>query len=250
MVRGLYTAGTGMAVQRNKMDVLTNNVVNSETTGFKKDYVISTSFEEVMLERINDPNVLYQSREVGPYNFGTHVDFLMTDFQIGAFEVTNKSTDLALATDGFFVVETEAGERYTRSGSFAVDVDGFLVNGDGHYVLGQNGRIAVGSDEFTVAADGTVTAGDMQERLRIAAFEDNAVLRKQGDNLYYLYEGEAAEAEGVVVKQGYLEASNVSVADEMVDMISIYRVYEANQRILSMIDDTLGMATTQLGSLS
>lgn len=245
MVRGLYTAATGMAVQRNRMDVVTNNLVNAETTGFKKDTLVTSSFSQVMLYRINDPSVnIYGSNEVGPYNHGTHIDELFTAFAPGVLESTGKSTDFAIEGEGFFAVETENGERYTRSGNFKVDEAGYLVTSDGNYVLGENGRINVGNQNFSVAPDGTVTgATGESDKLRLVTFNEPGVLRKQGDNLYYAYGGAAAApADGAKVKQFAQENSNVNVADEMVDLMTLYRKYEANQKVVSMTDNTLGLA--------
>lgn len=247
MVRGLYTAATGMAVQQNKMDVLTNNIVNAETTGFKKDSLVNSAFDEVMLKRIHDPNVnIYGGDEVGGYSSGTHIDELFTDFSEGNLENTEKPTDLALAGEGFFVIETPEGERYTRSGNFSVDEQGYLVTKDGNYALGDNGRIQVGSADFSVALDGSISTGD---RLRIVTFPNLGVLRKQGNNLYYPYEGAAAvPAQEFQVRQGVQENSNVAMENEMVDMVTVYRKYEASQKIVSLTDQTIGLAVN-LGKL-
>lgn len=247
MVRGLYTAATGMVVQQNKMDVLTNNIVNAETTGYKTDTLVNSTFQEEMLKRINDPNLnLYGGVQVGGYSYGTHVDELVTDFSEGSLENTGKSTDLAIVGDGFFAVETPDGERYTRSGNFSVDGNGYLVTEDGNYVLGENGRMQVGSTEFAVSPDGTCSNGD---RLRLVTFDDSGVLRKQGNNLYYVYGGATAvPAANAQIRQGAQESSNVSMEDEMVDMVTVYRKYEASQKIVSMTDDSMGLAVN-LGKL-
>jgi len=245
MIRGLYTAATGMMVQRNKMDVLTNNIVNAETTGFKKDTLTTSTFDQVMLRRVNDPSVsIYGSSNVGTYSFGTHIDELVTSFSEGSMEETGRSTDMAIVGDGFFAVETPNGERYTRSGNFAVDSGGYLVTQDGNYVLGENGRIYVGSTDFNVAANKAVTGGLANEdMLRIVTFDDTGLLRKEGNNLYYAYGGAAAvPATDAAIRQGAQESSNVEISDEMVDMISVYRKYEASQKIVDMTDDTLGLA--------
>lgn len=252
MVRGLYTSATGMTVQRGKMDVLTNNIVNAETTGFKSDNLITSSFSQTMLSRINDPNIsIIGSESVGGYNYGTHVDELVTDFSGGTLEETGKKTDLALVGDGFFTVETAGGQvRYTKSGNFTVNSAGYLVTEDGGYVLGENGRINVGSKDFSVSAEGNVT-GDTAapDRLKIVTFNDLGVLRKEGNNLYSVY-GNAApvQATGTTVRQGALEGSNINVSDEMVDMISVYRKYEASQKIVSMTDKSLEL-TVNLGRI-
>lgn len=251
MIRGLYTATTGMMVERNKMDVLTNNIVNAETTGYKSDNVATSAFDKVMLERINDPNVSIVGTNAGPYSWGTHVDEKVTDFTEGTLEETGRSTDLAISGGGFFTVETDAGDRYTRNGNFVVNSEGYLTTEDGNYVLGQSGRVWVGDDGFNVAEDGTVTASDgTTNKLSLAEFDDTAALRKQGGNLYYIYGGAAArEATGSKVRQGMQESSNVSAADSMVDMMTVYRKYEACQRVVSMNDETLGLAVNKIGSL-
>lgn len=246
MVRGLYTAATGMTVQRNRMDVLTNNIVNAETPGYKADSLITSTFTEVMLQRINDPNIsIVGAKTVGGYTFGTHVDELVTSFTGGTLEQTDRYTDLALVGNGFFTVEAEDGQiRHTRSGNFAVDGAGYLVTQDGEYVLGQNGRIYVGPAKFNVSATGEIT-GDtaVPDFLEIVEFPDPGVLRKTGNNLYTVY-GDAAPVPSpeTAVRQGMLEGSNVDISEEMVDMISVYRKYEASQKIANMTDKTLEMA--------
>ena len=251
MLRGLYTAATGMATQRSRMDVVTNNIVNAQTTGFKKDDVMSSSFEKVMLDETGDPNVLSTANEVGPYSFGTHVNQVYTDFSDGSPEQTDRNCDLAISGDGFFAVQTPQGERYTRAGNFEVDSQGYLVTSDGYSVLGSNGPIKVGSENFSVDSEGNVTAGGSRAgTLRIVSFADTGTLRKQGDNLYYANGGGTpTAAKGYQILQGYQESSNVGIADEMVDMMTIYRAYEANQKVLSMTDETLGLAVNNLGNL-
>ena len=246
MVRGLYTAAAGMTVQRNKMDVLTNNVVNAETAGFKSDNLITSTFTEVMLSRINDPNIsVIGSDTVGGYSYGAHVEELMTDFSAGLLEDTGKYTDLALTGDGFFTVQTAGGQiRYTRSGNFTVNADGFLVTQDGGFVMGQNGKIYVGAGKFSVSGTGEISGTTaIPDTLDIVSFADTGVLRKQGDNLYGVYgDAQPVRMENAAVRQGTLEASNVDISGEMVDMISVYRKYEANQKIANMTDKTLELA--------
>jgi flagellar basal-body rod protein FlgF len=252
MVRGLYTAATGMTVQRNKMDVLTNNIVNAETTGYKSDSLVTSTFDEVMLNRINDPNIsIVGSNAVGGYDYGSHIDERITDFSSGALEQTNKATDIALSGDGFFTIETADGQiRYTKSGNFSVNSEGYLVTQDGGFVLGKNGRIQVGSSDFSVSAKGEVTgATAVSDTLNIVSFTDTGVLRKEGDNLYSIY-GSATPVQSTdtTVRQGMLESSNVDVTTEMIDMISVYRNYEASQKIVSMTDKTLEL-TVNLGRI-
>lgn len=254
MQRGLYIAGTGMMVQRRLMENVTSNITNVETTGYKKNYLITHSFDEVMLERYNDTRVTDQNGTrryayAGPLTFGTLVDQKYMDFTQGSFENTDLSTDLAIAGDGFFVLDTPAGERYTRSGGFALTVDGYLCDPSGNYLMGRNGRIHVGTDDFGVNAKGEITVdGNYIDTIRIVQFEDNNSLLSQGSNIYTATE-EPMEGTDYEIKQYFLENSNASVSREMVDMLTVYRAYETNQRILTMIDETLGKAVNEIGAL-
>ncbi len=251
MIRSMYIAGTGMLVQRKKMDVVVNNIVNAETTGYKSDRLLSRSFNDMMIDRINDPSVLNYSTEIGPLNTGVHIDEVLTGFAQGDLEDTGKATDLALQGDGFFVVSTPAGNRYTRDGNFSVSSQGYLVNSDGYPVVGSRGMVYVGNGGFSVDAKGNVTVGNNTvNQLQIVSFADVNSLRKIGNNLYMNYGGSAIiPAGGTTVKQGSLEGSNVDLADQMVEMLQISRSYEANQRIVQMLDETLGKAVNDVGKV-
>lgn len=266
MLRGMYTAGTGMLLQRRMMENITHNITNADTTGYKKEYVVSHSFDEVMIRRINDPHVISHrltagnawmapftrvaGRQVGPLNLGTQIDQLYINFETGAFDGTERPTDFALAGDVFFVVQTEAGERYTRCGAFYIDEAGYLVDGEGNFLLGQNGPVYVGGLNFQVNELGDVIInGTATDRIRVVSFEDNGQLRKQGSNLFYSLEEPLAAANPHRILQGVLEMSNVDIAREMVDMITVFRTYETNQRMLTMIDETAGKAVNEIGRL-
>jgi len=250
MVRGLYIAGTGMLLQRRRMETITNNIVNAETTSYKKEYNIAHSFDEVMTRRINDNRAMVPGRIVGPLNLGTQVDQLYIDFTQGALEGTERFTDLALVGDAFYVVETADGERYTKTGHFYINDGGFLIDGDGNLLLGNNGPINVGGINFSVDSQGNVfTADGYVDTIRVVSFADNEQLRRQGNNLYYSLEPPLAEANPYTIAQGFLEMSNVDIGREMVDMLAMYRTYETNQRMITMIDETVGRAVNDIGRL-
>ena len=124
MLRCFYTAGTGMLVQRDRMEVLANNLTNVDTTAYKSDLLISSTFKDMMIERLNDPNVVSTTNSVGALGTGTHIEEVYTSFVQGSVEETNRSCDFALEGDGFFVVSTSDGIRYTRDGSFSVNSAG------------------------------------------------------------------------------------------------------------------------------
>ena len=258
MVRGLYIAGTGMLIQRRKMETITNNVTNADTTGYKKEYFTSHTFDDVLARRINDhtgrvlndSTIMTHGRRVGPLNLGTQVDQLYIDYSMGALEGTERTTDLALIGDGFFVIQTDAGERYTKAGAFYLNDEGYLVDGEGQFLLGTNGPIYVGGLNFRVDQQGNVfTPEGLSDTIRVVSFEDNEQLRRQGSNLYYSLEEPMAAANPYTIAQGFIEMSNVDIGREMVDMIAMYRTYETNQRFVTMIDETVGRAVNEIGRL-
>jgi flagellar basal-body rod protein FlgG len=146
MLRSFYTAGTGMLTQRDRMEVLTNNLTNADTSGYKSDSLILGSFKNMMIERLNDPNG--GSAEVGQLGNGAHINKVVTSFEQGNLEGTGRSLDFALEGTGFFVLSTPEGDRYTRDGSFSVSSNGYLTSSNGYYVQGSNGRIYVGGDDL------------------------------------------------------------------------------------------------------
>ncbi len=249
MLRSLYIAGTGMITQRAKMDVITNNIANLDTVGYKNDEMISRSFSDLLLYQINDPDVVNQRKEVGPLNTGIHIDQVFTDYTQGPLEETDVQTDLAIQGEGFFAVSTPQGVRYTRSGNFAVNSNGYLITQDGYYVQGQGGgNLQVGTGDFTVANDGTVTAGGQTVgKLRLVTFENLTDLRKTGNNLYTTYNNaQPVDVANPDIKQGWQEGSNVDMATVMVNMLSTQRSYQSNQQIVKMVDETLGKTVNEI----
>lgn len=252
MLRSLYLSATNMLVQRKKVDVITNNIANMDTAGYRSDSLISRSFEDMLLQRVNDPSVVNRYNEVGELNTGVHIDEIITSFTEGSVEFTDRTSDLAIAGEGFFAIATTAGERYTRDGNFAVDNEGYLVTSDGNRVAGRNGFLRVNSLDFTVDTQGNVTnaEGDNVGSLKIVTFADTGGLRKTGNGLFVNYTNQAAQvAEDPVVQQGCLETSNTDITSEILDMMSASRTYETSQRMVKMIDETLGKAVNEIGKV-
>ena len=247
MLRSLYISGTSMLAQQKRMDVVTNNIANIQTAGYKRDNPVMRSFSDMLVSKINDPGE-QSSGEIGNLNTGVYVDQIATSFENGSLEQTSKDSDLAIQGNGFFVIETPGGERYTRDGSFLVNSEGYVVTSSGNYVLGESGRIKVGSDPFTVDSTGNVLVdGKSVGSLKIAMFADLNSLQKTGDNLFVNRSGQATKAEDFSVMQGYLEASNVNIAEEVVELMTTYRSYETNQRMIQMIDESLGKSVNEVG---
>jgi flagellar basal-body rod protein FlgG len=232
------------------MDVLSNNLTNVDTTAYKSDGLISSTFADMMVERLNDPGIVSVTNTVGALGTGTHIEEVYTSFEQGNIENTSRSCDFALEGDGFFVVATPEGDRYTRGGSFSVTGEGYLVNSEGQYLQGQNGRIFVGGDDFKVDEQGNIYVNDtLTDKFRIVEFQDPAALRKQGDNLYYSAGGQAQVSTATAVVQGALEGSNVDTAEELTRLLAVSNAYTINQRVLGMVDESLSKTVNEVGKV-
>lgn len=255
MVKGLYAAYTGMVNQQRRMDVITNNFANSATTGFKKEGATSQAFDTVLAYKLKDRSTPGYAQRIGGANLGVKVGENYTDWSQGAFEVTENPYDMALSGKGFFAVEftNKAGEKstkYTRDGSFTLDVNGELVTSDGDFVLDTNGRHIKLNPllSASVGYDGTISQnGVAVARVQVADFEDYNYLEHYGENYYQPVEGYKLTNSSAGVYSGYLEASNVETVSEMVEMITVSRDYESNQKIITTIDSTLDTAVNQIG---
>jgi len=248
LLRGLYTAATGMIHQRRRLDTVSNNIANVNTTGFRRDRVVTRSFDDELLLRLQEGSFNPRSR-IGLLNHGVYAERVMTAFEQGSLQRTDNNTDIAIQGSGFFAVMTDVGEQYTRDGSFVLDSTGRLVTAEGWQVLGEGGPIIIGSNDFQVDAMGYVfSGGELVDRLRIVDFTDTDALRKAGDNLFVNPEPENAVIDAVArIRQGYVEGSNVEVQREVTDMLEAFRRYESSQQILRMIDETLGRTVNDLG---
>ena len=256
MVRGLYTACTGMVNQMARLDVISNNLANSDTTAYKKEGSTSQSFNSVLAIKINDSSVKYIPQPVGNMSLGVKIGETYTNYMDGNLEETGNTLDVALAGKGFFAIsyaDRNGNEsiRYTRDGNFALSSDGTLMTKDGDFILDENGdmiNIPPGTD-ISINESGVIYAsGQEVARLQMVDFEDYNYLKKFGENMYIAVDGAVTQEANCKVYQGYLEASNVNVIDEMVEMISVTRDYESNQKIIQSIDSTLETAVN-LGRL-
>lgn len=258
MVKGLYTAYTGMVNEQNRMDIMTNNLANASTVGYKKEGSTSQSFNDVLTVKIKDQSVgMRNVQKIGIKNPGVKIGENYTDYTQGSFRITDNTYDLALAGDGFFAIEftNKAGEtdtKYTRAGQFTLNKDGYLVTEEGDYVLDtQNRRIRLNTLlDSKITDDGTIYQNDQAvARIQVTDFEDYDYLEKYGETYYQPIEGAETTTADAQVKSGYLEMANVQIVSEMVNLISITRAYESNQKVVQTIDGTLDVAANQIGKL-
>lgn len=261
MVRGLYTAWSGMVNEQKRLDVISNNMANSNTIGYKKQNVTSQSFDDEFAVRINDNNRDTTSKyPIGYMNLGVKIGETYHDFSQGSLRETGNTYDLALSGDGFFTIQTTNKQgvtttKYTRDGSFTVNTEGYLVTKDGDYVLDTNGeRIQIPgaqtAQNVAIDQNGNILVdGQQTATLGIAAFENPQALLLYGENMYDATDAAGLQASTATVNQGYLEMSNTNVIEEMVDMITITRAYEAGQKMVQTVDGSLQKAVNEIGKV-
>lgn len=258
MLKGLYTAYTGMLNEQHRMDTLTNNLANASTVGFKKEGATSQAFDSILTVKVKDQSVGTKNVErMGRNNPGMRIGENYTDFTQGSFRITDNTYDLALAGEGFFAVEftNKAGETstmYTRAGQFTLNREGYLVTEDGDYVLDtQNRRIRLNTlAETQISDNGTISQNGVNvARIQVTDFEDYNYLEKYGETYYRPVEGARTTTASAEVKSGYLEMANVQIVSEMVNLISITRAYESSQKIIQAYDSSLEIAANQLGKV-
>ena len=257
MVKGLYTAYTGMANEQKRLDIIANNLANSATVGYKEESVTSQSFDEMLTLKIKDASEAFNDRPIGNMSLGVKLGEVYTDYGQGSLRQTSNTYDFALEGNGFFTISVtdKAGNvsnEYTRNGSFTMTKDGYIVDEDGNHLMGEGGELQVPTDAAAVVVDttgGVYADGVYVDTLQIVDFDDYDYLTKQGDTRYKALEGATETASKALVRQGFTEQSNVNVVSEMVEMIAITRAYEANQKIIKSIDGTLDLAANSVGKV-
>lgn len=255
MIRGLYTSASGMLAGSMLTDIATNNIANVNTAGYKKDTAISQEFQEMLLYRINDPSIseippVFPSEMVpiGYLGTGVRVDNVYTSHSQGSIRNTGNPLDLAIVGEGYFAIDTANGLRYTRNGAFTLNRNRELVTATGDRVLGTNGPIRINGTKINIDETGGIYSdGVLVDNLRMATFADLNVLEKQGDSYFKpSQEGTQLPAKGIV-QQGFIEGANVNTISEMVNLINVFRTYEANQKIVQAQDETLDKAVNEVG---
>jgi flagellar basal-body rod protein FlgG len=254
-MRALYAAATGLAAQQTRIDNIANNLANVSTTSFKKSREI---FEDLVYQQmsVGDPSADVKRPSQVQVGTGARVVAIARDFSVGAAQYTGQTTDLAIEGEGFFVVESPDGtERYTRDGHFTINADGELATASGHRVA-PGIQIPEGAT-ISIAEDGTVSATYEEDptntvvlgTLELVDFANPNGLMALGGNMYAASpeSGEATpmdpETGGVSIRSGFLESSNVDVAEELVAMIVAQRAFELTSKVMQTADETMRTVT-------
>jgi flagellar basal-body rod protein FlgG len=257
MIRSLWTSATGMQAQELNIDVIANNLANVNTSGFKKS---RAEFQDLLYQILRPAGAASSQDTTIPTGIqlghGARPSAVQKIFTQGYFKNTKNELDWSIEGDGFFQIELPNGETsYSRSGEFKLDADGRIVNPDGFLLVPE---ISVPTDtvSINVGMDGTVSVIQADDAtpveigtIQLARFVNASGLRSLGRNLYSPTEASGDEIVGTpgengfgTISQGFLEMSNVSVVDEMVNMITAQRAYETNSKVIQTADDMLQMA--------
>lgn len=278
MIRGIYTAASGMMVQIEREDVIANNIANINTTGYKKDQAVIKHFPEFDAYRKDDEKIItpfeHKSKmtNIGKLGTGAFLDEVYTEFVQGSIIKTDNKLDFAIEGEELFVVEDKGKIVLQRSGNLSLSNDGYLINMNGARVLGysQDGRagyIKINNKDFATGKNGSLInaeiEGDIQnignitkteadmDKIMTVKVENKGNLNKIGDNYYSLEGvGNIEISNNLKLHQGYTEQSTVNSVKEMVEMITCSRAYETNQKVLTTQNEMLGKVVSEVGKWS
>lgn len=239
MIRGLYNAASSLITRQVQQENLSNNISNINTPGFKKSNVLIKSFNDTLIQcRESYSGEKNKSKTIGSINYGVGIDGIKTDYSQGIMKSTDRKSDFAIDDDRFmFNVQDSSGNVHlTRDGRFQVSDGGYIVDAQGRRVLGSNGNpIIISSNEPIINKDGI-----LENSTGRVGFMLTEINTQNGDPI-------RQSRDLSPVKQGYLEGSNVNVAEVMTEMITISRNYESSQKIFQQMDEILGKAVNEVG---
>jgi len=254
MINGLYTSASGLLMQQTRLDTISNNLANVNTTGYKKDQAVFTLFRPTD-DRIPQEMIRNTSYNKA-INSAVMLDDIYTNHENGHLKLTGNKLDIALAQQNAFItVDTPWGLRYTRAGDLTLNFDGDLVTREGFPIVS---RQTGGTAPINIPADGELDIdnagniyidGVITDTIQISEFDDMSMLQKVGRNLFAAVDIEPIEAIAPRLQHGYLETSNVNPISEMVNMIDAARGYEIYAKVVQTHDELLSKAATNIAEI-
>ncbi|MEC4678009.1 MAG: flagellar basal-body rod protein FlgF [Nitrospirota bacterium] len=256
-MNSIYPVLSGALAQEKRLELITNNLANVSTSGFKKDIAVFEGLTPLSRDAAGT-NVQFQARLLGSDSTFGLLKTVETDFSAGAIQITDEPLDLAIQGEGFFAVQSPEGVRYTRNGHFTLDSGRQLVTTSGYPVLGSGGPISFPPGIVTIDSSGNISVRGSEAGATIIAVDILPVytvsnpnnLKKVGGSLFKVVNGTAVPSIEGQIQQGALEGSNVNPVEEMVAMISVMRHYEAAQKAIQTADDIAGKAANEIGRMA
>jgi flagellar basal-body rod protein FlgF len=239
MDSGYYAACTALVSRTQALDTIANNLANASTVGYRAQHNVFTSVLAAAGDAADSP----LSSAINSYGVlsGTTLDETQ-----GAMQKTGNNLDVAIQGSGYFVVQTQNGQRYTRNGGFEVSSRGQLITSTGDAVLGQGGSISLPKGEVSISSNGTISSnGAVVGRLKLVDFKSGTNLASEGENYYSAPPGTEIADTGSTVNQGMLESSNVNPVTSMVELITAQRTAEMMQRALTMYNSEMDKTAAQ-----
>ncbi len=278
MYQGFYNLTSGMLTQQRRLNVVSNNMVNIETAGYKKDTMTATTFQEEMLIRTGKYNK-DNPKDLATTSKIVAADQTYTNYDQGSFQQTDNIYDFAIGGDGWFSIQTTNGVQYTRDGSFSVDSEGYLeLNGRGRVLGADDQPIRIPTENFFVDTAGNITADNSAEaqttgkatataqtadgtqaatetvsygQIKLVNFQDLTQLHKEDNGLYSTNQAATVVngADGTQLQWTMLEKANVDLVDEMTTMISSQRALQSAAQMLKMYDSVMAKSSSDVGRL-
>ncbi len=256
MQDSVYNGVFGALTQQNRLNIISNNLSNVNTAGFKQNKLAFEDSFNHYAHDLADPNPALKGGVRWPESdemTQPRISESSIDFSQGGMRKTGNSLDLAIQGEGFFKVQTPDGEFFTRNGAFSLNSQGYLVNTSGYRLMGEGGPIQIDSGgKIDVNATGGITVNEnMVDQISVRTVSDLDALEKRGENLLQLKEdAEAREvpAQNARVKQGFLEESNVQIVDEMVRMIETMRTFQACQKVMTSSNESDSQLIDKVGN--
>lgn len=243
MIRSVYEAAAAMMAQMARQLMISDNLSNATTPGYKQETGNIDDFQQMLLNRIAGSDI----SPIGDLSTAVRLDNPGTDLSQGSLVETGNPLDLAIAGNALFAIQTPDGVQYTRDGTFHLDPNRQLVTSDGLPVLGVNGPLTLPQGTVRVETDGTVRVDNtIVGQLQLVEFPSDAAIQRVGNNRFAI-DGQGTRSQTAGVSQGFLEQSNVDVTQAMVDMLAAARSYALAQRVLQLSDSSLQLAVNDLG---
>lgn len=250
MSRGLFTLTSGMLTQQRKIEISSNNMANINTAGYKREQAVTNNFGTLLIHKLRQNGIYETAEPLSEVSLIRIMEDNNTYHSQGNLDETGGAFDFALVGEGFFGINNNGTILYGRNGSFNLDDEGYLIFADKGRVQGEYGDIFIGTDKYEAAEDGSIYVdGEQIDKIAVYNFDNYANLDKFSEGLYTSTD-EANLMEDAVIKKGWIERSNVDLAQEMSDIIASQRALQSNSQALKMYDMIMEIESNQIGRIN